>query len=88
VNGSDAEDAGTFTIGLDPDTDHASGNEVFIHEGTLTTDAGNDSFSWEGDDLAGDLVAAGTYHLFAFVGDTFVTDHPVEAGVQITVSAQ
>ena len=47
------------TIGLDPDDDPESGNEIFIHEDTLTAEEAEDTVAWTGNDLLGGAVAVG-----------------------------
>ena len=84
--GFDPEGSGRITLALDADTDHESGNEVFIHEDTLTEASQTGSFDWNGEDQTGDTVSAGTYHLYAVVADDVNDDQTIDAGVQITVS--
>lgn len=88
--GSDPENAGQATIGLDPvnatpDPNHTSGDEMFIKDVTLSTDNVAASFDWNVTDLNGAMVPDGTYVLFALVGDDVNPDRPVDAGVQITI---
>ena len=87
--GYDAEGDGRITLGFDPDTDHESGNEVFIGEAALP-DGEDDTttettFDWEGNNLAGDAVDPGVYNLFALVEDDLNDEQSVNAGVRVTV---
>jgi flagellar hook assembly protein FlgD len=83
--GSDPENAGRASLALDEDTSHDSGNEVFIHDITLGTDTTTGTFSWTGTDSSNTAVQAGTYNLFATVGDDVNGERFVESGVQLTV---
>ena len=67
--GSDFEGTATAKIGLDPDLDHASGNEIFIDEVTLPATSTPGTFNWTGNDTSGTAVPSGTYNLFALVDD-------------------
>jgi hypothetical protein len=84
-NAVDPEGTGKLTIGLDSDADPESGNEIFIHEGTIGATEAEDSFDWSGKDLLGEDVAPGIYDLFALVSDEVNAEQAVEANVQITV---
>ncbi len=81
----ETEDEGEFAIGLDADDDPESGNEIFIHEGTIDDDDTEEEFAWSGDDLLGDAVPVGTYQLFALVSDTENPERAVSSAVTITV---
>lgn len=82
--GSDGE--ATARIGLDPDTDHGSGNEVYIHEVELPVTAAADHFDWDGTDVDGAAIALGTYNLFASANDEINEVVFVDAAGQITLA--
>ncbi len=64
------DESGTVSIGLDPDTDHESGNEIWlITDRTLPYPAADDSFDWTGTDVDGAAVEPGPYNLFATATD-------------------
>lgn len=86
-SGFDPEGDGYVTLGLDPDFDHTSGDEVFIGEGPLPSDDEEEesTYDWNGTNLSGDDIALGTYELFALVTDDVNEDRFVDAGVQIVV---
>ena len=63
------DESATVRIGLDPDTDHTSGNESFLLEEALPTTESTASFAWDGTDLEGTIVPAGPYNLFAIATD-------------------
>jgi len=84
-SGADPEDDGEVTIGLDPDTDHESGDEIFIKRATLSDTEEEQTFDWEGDALSVDEVPAGTYYLFAAVSDSVNPERIFDAGIRITV---
>ena len=83
--GGDANGDGTARLGIDLDTDHESGNEIFISEQSLPVEAGDGIFDWNGNDDSGDRVDAGTYNLFAVVGDGANDDQIVNGLARITV---
>lgn len=64
-----SDESATLSIGVDPDTDHNNGNEVFIDESTVPTESAERSIDWDGTDADGNDVAEGTYNLFARVTD-------------------
>jgi hypothetical protein len=80
------DESATVRIGLDPDTDHASGNEVFILERELPKKASADSFDWNGTDTSGAAVAAGVYNLFATATDNVNPVVTVDGLGQVTVA--
>jgi hypothetical protein len=85
--GFDLEGDGRVTLGLDPDNDHESGNEVFIYEGALPAEEEDEGTTdWNGTDLGSADVALGTYNLFAMLSDATNDDSFVDAGVQIVIS--
>ena len=63
------DESATAQIRLDPDTDHANGNEVTILERALPKIAAADSLAWDGKDTSGTDVPADTYNIFATVTD-------------------
>jgi hypothetical protein len=65
----DPEGTAKAKLGLDPDLDHASGNEIFIDEVTLPADSTPGQFAWTGNDTSNAAVPAGTYNVFALVDD-------------------
>jgi flagellar hook assembly protein FlgD len=79
------DEEATAQIGLDTDDAHDSGNEVFIHNATLTDPAGPGSIEWEGDDVGGDQVASGRYNLFAKVSDDLNDVKYVDSPARLTV---
>lgn len=81
------DEGATASIGLDPDTNHESGNEIFLLEDReLPTKLGEDSFDWDGTDANGAQVPAGIYNLFARITDN-VNDVVTVAGLgPITVA--
>ncbi|MBU0640748.1 MAG: hypothetical protein KKB50_17935 [Planctomycetes bacterium] len=86
--GSDVNGGATVRIGLDPDTDHGSANEVFIHEADLPTSTESDSIDWAGADTAGGVVEAGTYYVFALVDDAVNPTQMVDGLARITVAEE
>ena len=82
--GEDPEGAADVSIGLDPDIDHQSGNEVFIHEATLDDSGVGGSFDWTGDSLLNKPVEPGTYLLFAFISDAVNPERAID-DVHITI---
>lgn len=83
--GFDPEGSARATIGLDADTDHESGDEIFIHETQLPTEQTEGTFDWGGDNLSGDAVEPGSYNLFALVSDDLNPEQMFDADVRITV---
>lgn len=79
---------GKAKVGLDPDSDHTGGNEIYLHEATLAESTTEGSFDWNGKDLDEKTVAAGTYKLFAQLTDETNPETFGDAGVQITVPAE
>lgn len=82
--GADPEGAADVTIGLDPDSDHQSGNEVFIHETTLDDSGVGGSIDWTGDSLLNKPVKPGKYLLFAFISDAVNPERAID-DVYITI---
>lgn len=72
-------------IGLDPDTNHDSGNEIFIRNVTLTFPPAAGSFGWNGRNLAGTVVPSGTYNLFAVIAEDDAEDQFVLGLAVITI---
>lgn len=83
---SDAEEAATAQVGLDTDDDRTNGNEIYLSEAfTLTADDEEAIQEWDGTDVDGADVAAGTYALFALVTDAAHGVEVVEATGTVTV---
>ncbi len=82
---TDPDGDGSLSLGLDPDGDHASGNEVFILERDIPLSGGVDSFRWDGNDLDDDPVEDGVYRLFARISDDINEERFVNAGVHVTI---
>ena len=81
--GRDPEATATVRLGIDVDLDsdqHASGNEIYIHETTLGAEEDDAEFIWDGNDDGGERVAAGTYRVFALIDDS------VNAVLQVELS--
>jgi flagellar hook assembly protein FlgD len=79
------DETATAQIGLDLDTTHDGGDEVFIHSATLTDPAGPGSFEWDGKDVGGGQVASGRYFLFAKVSDNVNDVKYVDSPARLTV---
>ncbi len=84
---NDPESDSMLSIELDPDANHASGNEEILVTRTINNSAGFDSFTWTGNDAGGTRVDGGVYNLYARITDSFGTNRIVESGVQVTVEA-
>lgn len=82
--GSDGE--ATARIGLDPDTDHVNGNEIYIHEAELPLTPIAGRLRWNGTNEGGVDVALGTYNLFASANDGVNEVVFVDAPGQITLA--
>jgi flagellar hook assembly protein FlgD len=82
---SDPDSDGSAEIGLDPDRDHESGNEITIYEFEIPRTAGDDSIDWDGTSAAGEAVEEDTYYLFALVSDGVNDDDIVEGLARIIV---
>lgn len=83
--GGDADGDGNLSIFLDPDTDHASGNEVEILRGrALPVEVTAESFEWDGTGTDGTGVPSGTYGIFARLDDSVNTPLTVEGLAQVT----
>lgn len=67
--GADPEGRGRVRIALDPDADHASGNEITIHEQELPTTSREVTVNWNGRDSSGTAVDPGSYRYFAIIED-------------------
>jgi hypothetical protein len=80
-----SDETATVRIGLDPDTDHSSGNELTILERALPTTFSADSFDWDGTDTSAVAVPAGTYFLFGTATDDLNPVLTVDALGRITV---
>lgn len=80
-----ADNDGAVRIGLDPDIEHDTGNEVFLVERDLPATPTVDSLSWTGRDVNNAAVETGTYNLFAVASDGVNPDVVVSAGVKIEV---
>lgn len=76
---------GKATLAVDPDLDHESGNEIDITEVDLPTQVELGSFDWNGNDIDGNGVEAGTYNLFARVTDGAGNESIVNGLATITV---
>jgi hypothetical protein len=81
----DLNGSGTARIGLDPDQDHASGNEIFLDEQDLTATRTSAELNFIGLDTENQSVPAGTYLLFAELDDTVNPVSFADAGVFVTV---
>ncbi len=81
----DAEGDATARIGIDSDADHASGNEIFIHDVTLEDEATQGTFAWDGTDADSARLAIGSYYLFAIVDDKVNAVRVVSAAAQIII---
>ena len=79
------DESATVQIGLDPDTDHANGNEVTILDKALPKEAAADSLAWDGNDSSGTQIVADTYNLFATVTDNVNPVVTVDGLGQITI---
>ncbi len=79
------DSATTARIGLDPDLEHDTGNEIFLTEPSLSSPEAFDSFEWTGNDTGGAAVDSGTYNLFALINDGINPEIVVVADVDITV---
>lgn len=66
----DPEGVGSVRFGLDPDTDHANANEIFIGSSQIPEEEADSSFAFNGQNEDQQDVAEGTYNLFAIVDDT------------------
>lgn len=66
---NDDAGGGRIRLGVDPDLDHGSGNELFILQRDLASGDRADTFTWDGNDTAGTRVPDNTYNLFALVED-------------------
>lgn len=65
------------TLGLDPDSDHDSGNEIILLSNTLlSADGNNGTFTFNFLDQDGNTVPDGTYTVFSIVDDG--ANDPVE----------
>lgn len=67
--GFDPEGRGNVRIALDPDADHASGNEITINEQELPTTSREVTVNWNGRDASGAEVDPGSYRYFAIIED-------------------
>jgi len=83
----DPEGTATARIGIDPDTDHGSGNETYIAERTLPADEAPETLEWDGTDVDGSDADTGTYNLFALVDDEVNAFQTIEGLARITVES-
>ncbi len=74
-----------FTVGLDPDSDHRNGNEIPLAILTLNANAEEQTFTFDGTDIDGIEVAAGTYSLYGSVFDPAAGPYLVEARGDISI---
>jgi len=81
----DPEGQATAELGLDPDGDHESGNELTLAQRDLPTTSGFDVLEWDGTDQNGDPVDPGTYIVFARLDDGLNPVTFVEADGRIIV---
>jgi len=81
----DPESDGTAEIGIDPDTDHDSGNEITIYEVDIPRTSGFDSIDWDGTDTSGERVEGDTYYLFAAISDEVSAERFVNGLARIIV---
>lgn len=80
----DPDGDGKLVLGIDPDLDHANGDEITILERDIPTSGGVDSFTWNAE-AAGGRVDPGTYNLYAELSDEFSEGIFVEGPAQIVV---
>jgi len=81
----DPDGDGTAQIGIDPDLDHESGNEITIAERSIAASSGFETLEWTGTGTDGQRVAADTYYLYALVSDGINEDRFVEGLAQLIV---
>ena len=81
----DPDSDGTAEIGIDPDTDHDSGNEITIYEAGIPRTSGVDSIDWDGTSTSGERVEGDTYYLFAAISDEVSAERFVEGLARIIV---
>jgi flagellar hook assembly protein FlgD len=81
----DPESDGTAKIGIDPDRDHESGNEITIYQVDIPRTSGFDSIDWDGTDTSGERVEGDTYYLFAAISDEVSPERFVEGLARIIV---
>ena len=85
-NGNNNADT-RLTLGLDPDDNHANGNEVILlSNDPLSTDGNTGSFTFNFLDQDGNGVADGTYTVFAQLDDNAHDVVTVEAGGQLILN--
>lgn len=82
----DAEAVASVVVGLDPDTDFDSGNEVTLTTFTMTAEEETDTLEWRGLDDSGAVVDPNqSYNLFAAITDEVGGDRTINPGIQITI---
>lgn len=81
----DLEGEATAEVGLDPDEDHDSGNEVVLSTTTLTAELLSDSVRFVGDDADDEPVDEGVYLIYALVKDDVNPQFFVDAVGRVTV---
>ncbi len=83
--GGDPDSTATLALLLDPDADHDSGNEILILDAVeLPNTPADNSFDWDGNDRDGNIVARGTYSLFARITSGASDETVVESAARIT----
>lgn len=81
----DFEGSAGAQLGVDPDLDHESENEIVIVESSLPSITGFDALEWDGTALDGSQVDAGVYNLYARVDDTVNPVQFVEGLARVTI---
>lgn len=81
----DPDGDGTAQIGIDPDLDHESGNEIIIAERDIPRSSGFGSLDWDGTDQDGERVEADTYNLYAVIADDVNEEQFVEGLARVIV---
>ena len=82
----DAEAVATAVIGLDPDTNFESGNEITLTSFTLPATETEDFLEWRGEDSDGNAIDPNTYHLFAAITDATSGDRIIDPNIRITIA--
>ncbi len=86
---SDPDGDGRLQIGLDRGTDHDSGDEIVLFDDlTIGETPLLESRDWDGTDVNGQRVEAGTYHLFARLSDDVNDDVLIDAPGRVIVPAE
>jgi hypothetical protein len=81
----DPEAVATAIIGLDPDSDHESGNEITLTDFTLPAAEQEDMLEWRGEDSTGNRIDPNTYHLFSIITDEVSGGSTIDPGIRITI---